>query len=118
MKVHLRKEIVVYIAKQKMSLDGSMQSTITATVLGLAAQIEREFISLRTIESLQKRKAEGLSLGRPKGSRSNVVKLDSHRDDIDRYLKLGLNKTAIAKLVNCAPNTLYSWLDRNNLRSA
>ena len=41
-------DIYVYIAKQKMALDGSMQSRITATVLGLAAEIEREFISLRT----------------------------------------------------------------------
>lgn len=112
------KEISVYIAKQKMVLDNSIASTITATVLGLAAEIEKEFISMRTRESLQKRKAEGLPLGRPKGARSNVVKLDSHKEDIDRYLKLGLNKTAIAKLVDCAPNTLYSWLDRNNLRSA
>jgi DNA invertase Pin-like site-specific DNA recombinase len=113
-----RKEITVYVAKQKMVLDNSMQSTITATVLGLAAEIEKEFISLRTIESLNKLKAEGVKLGRPKGSRSNVVKLDAYKDDINRYLKLGLNKTAIAKLVNCAPNTLYSWLDRHNLRSA
>jgi DNA invertase Pin-like site-specific DNA recombinase len=113
-----KKEITVYVAKQKMILDSSMQSTITATVLGLAAQIEREFISMRTIESLQKRKAEGFSLGRPKGARSNVVKLDSHKDEIQKYLKLGLNKTAIAKLVDCAPNTLYSWLDRHNLRTA
>ena len=113
-----RREIVVFIAKQKMILDSSMQSTITATVLGLAAQIEREFISLRTSESLQKRKSEGFALGRPKGSKSSVVKLDNFKEEIDRYLKLGLNKTAIAKLVGCAPNTLYSWLDRHNLRSA
>ena len=46
-------------------MDGSMQSTITATILGLAAQIEREFISTRTKESLQKLKQEGVKLGRP-----------------------------------------------------
>ena len=32
---------------------------------GLAAQIEREFISTRTKESLQKLKQEGVKLGRP-----------------------------------------------------
>ena len=54
--------VTVYIAKQQMVLDGSMQSRIAATVLGLAAEIEREFISLRTTEALAKRKAAGQSI--------------------------------------------------------
>ena len=61
----VRREINVHIAKQGMVLDGSMQSRITATVLGLAAEIERELIVLRTTEALAKRKAEGKTLGRP-----------------------------------------------------
>ncbi len=54
----VQREIKVHIAKQQMVLDDSMQSRITSTVLGLAAEIEREFISLRTTEALAKRKAE------------------------------------------------------------
>lgn len=46
-----------------MIIDGSMQSTITATVLGFAAQIEREFISNRTKEALAKRKEDGMKFG-------------------------------------------------------
>ena len=38
----MTQEMSVHIAKQPMVLDGSMQSRITATVLGLAAEIERE----------------------------------------------------------------------------
>jgi len=108
--------ITVHVAKQKMVLDSSMQSRITATVLGLAAEIEREFISLRTTEALAKRKAEGKPLGRPKGHRATRVKLDDHADEIRRYLDKGISKRAIAKLVDCAPSTLYDWLDRRNLR--
>ena len=37
-------------------MDGSIQATITATILGLAARIEREFISMRTKEALIHRK--------------------------------------------------------------
>ncbi|MFZ2407544.1 MAG: recombinase family protein, partial [Methylobacter sp.] len=60
-----RKEIVVHVAKSNMVMDGSLNSKITAVVLGLAAEIEREFISARTTEALAKRKAAGLPLGRP-----------------------------------------------------
>jgi DNA invertase Pin-like site-specific DNA recombinase len=113
-----KREVEVHIVKQNMILDRSIASTITATVLGLAAEIDRSLISMRTIESLAKRRAEGLPLGRPKGSKSNVVKLDEHREKIQEYLQLGLNKRSISKLVGCAPQTLYNYLDRHNLRSA
>lgn len=56
LEVCMAKGIDVYIAKQNMQLDGSMQAKITATVLGLAAEIEREFISMRTKEALAARK--------------------------------------------------------------
>ena len=56
----MSRRVSVHIAKQQMVLDGSMQSRITATVLGLATEIEREMISLRTTEALAKRKAAGL----------------------------------------------------------
>jgi DNA invertase Pin-like site-specific DNA recombinase len=91
-----KKEISVHIAKNHMVIDGSMQSTITATILGLAAQIEREFISSRTKKALAKRKADGFKLGRPKGQ-SQLLQLDSFHDDITTYLKKGINKRAISK---------------------
>ena len=40
-----KKEVSVHIAKNHIVVNGSIESTITATILGLAAQIEREFIS-------------------------------------------------------------------------
>jgi hypothetical protein len=42
----------MHIAKQDMALDGSMQSRITATMLNLAAEIERELMSQRPSEAL------------------------------------------------------------------
>jgi DNA invertase Pin-like site-specific DNA recombinase len=82
----VRRGINVHIAKQGMVLDGSMQSRITATVLGLAAEIERELIVLRTTEALAKRKAEGKILGRPKGRQSTHLKLDTREAEIRKYL--------------------------------
>jgi DNA invertase Pin-like site-specific DNA recombinase len=112
----MRCKISVHIAKQNMILNGSMQSRIAATVLGLAAEIEREFISLRTREALAKRRAEGKPLGRPRGKRATRVKLDDKEAEIRGYLAKGISKRSIAKLVDCAPSTLYDWLDRRQLQ--
>jgi transposase-like protein len=38
------------------------------------------------------------------------LKLDKHVDKIDGYLAKGINKVAIAKLLDVSPNTLYEWL--------
>lgn len=111
----MERGIAVHIAKQRMVLDGSMQSKITATVLGLAAEIEREFISMRTREALAKRKADGVTLGRPKGP-AERLRLDEHADAIRDYLAKGISKRDIARLIPCAPSTLYDWLDRRGVK--
>lgn len=103
------KRVHLHVVKNGIVLDGSMQAKIVATVLGLAAEIERDFISSRTKEALAKRKAEGMKLGRPVGA-ATTLRLDKHAAQIDDYLKRGINKRAIAKLLDVAPNTLYAWL--------
>ncbi len=111
----MQRELRVHIAKQQMVLDDKLPSRITATVLGLAAEIERELISLRTKEALAKRKAAGKPLGRPKGRQSAKLKLDPRKQEIQMYLDKGISKRSIAKLVDCAPSTLYYWLERHQL---
>jgi DNA invertase Pin-like site-specific DNA recombinase len=99
----------LHVAKNGIVFDDSMQSKIVATVLGLVAEIERDFISARTKEALAKRKAEGVKLGRPAGP-AKTLRLDPMADKIDGYLAKGIDKRAIAKLLDVAPNTLYAWL--------
>jgi DNA invertase Pin-like site-specific DNA recombinase len=89
----MHRGISVHIAKQQMVLDDSMPSRITATVLGLAAEIEREFISLRTTEALAKCKADGKILGRPQGAQSAKLKLDAKEKEIRMYLAKGRTQT-------------------------
>jgi hypothetical protein len=38
------------------------------------------------------------------------LRLDAHADKIDEYLSKGIDKRAVAKLLDVAPNTLYAWL--------
>lgn len=107
--------IVVHVAKNSMVMDGSLNSRITAVVLGLAAEIEREFISARTTEALARRRAEGLPLGRPKGSKSEIHKLDADKARIEDMLAKGANKTSVARILGCSPDTLYKWMKSNGL---
>lgn len=109
------KGVNIHITKNKMVMDGSIQARITATVLGLAAEIERELISSRTKEALAKRKADGIKLGRPRGQAQKLA-LDSKADEIKKLLEKGVSKASIAKIVECSPQTLYLWLERRGLK--
>lgn len=105
----LERGVALHVAKNGIVFDDSMQSKIVATVLGLVAEIERDFISARTKEALAKRKADGVKLGRPAGP-AKKLRLDPQADKIDAYLAKEIDKRAIAKLLDVSPNTLYAWL--------
>ncbi len=110
------KKLAVHIAKQNLVFTekGDITATIMATVLGMVAQIEREFISMRTKEALAARKAAGMELGRPKGKAAKV-KLDDKHSEILSLLDKGVSKRSIAKIVDCAPSTLYDWFKRHKI---
>jgi DNA invertase Pin-like site-specific DNA recombinase len=89
-------------------IDSSVAGEAYVFALGLAGRIERELISARTRSALQARKAAGVKLGRPAGK----SKLDEKRAEIEKYQALGINKTAISKLVGCTRATYLNWLSR------
>lgn len=105
------KDIQIHAVKSGIVLDGSMQAKVIATVFGLAAEIEREFISTRTAEALARRRALGLPMGRPPGE-AKTLKLDQIEKQILQWKAKGLGMASIAKLADCAPSTLYQWAQR------
>ena len=70
--------------------------------------------SARTKEALERRKAAGLPVGRPKG-RATKLMLDDRRAEIVDYLNKGVSKRSVAKILGCSPTTLYSWIRRRRL---
>lgn len=105
------RDISIIATKNNLTLNGSMESRITTTILALAAEIEREFIRTRTTEALARAKAEGKQLGRPIGS-GGASKLDGKEKEIAGFLKIKLPKTSIAKLLDVSRGTLESKLAR------
>jgi len=103
----------IYFAKYQQNLINETNVVNTRELVRLISAIESDFISRRTTQALARRRAAGLPLGRPKGRGNKSLKLDKHREDIKKYLSLGISKASIAKLVDCHPQTLYDWLERN-----
>jgi len=107
------KKLVIRVAKQNMIFDNSLNSKIIATTLALAAEIEREFISMRTKEALQKAKANGKVLGRPKGSTSVNAKLASCHLQVEEMLEKGLDYTSIGKMIGVNRKTVASYVGKH-----
>lgn len=112
LKISMEKELKIYVSKQNLRLDNSLQAKIYATVLGLAAEIERAFISTRTKEALAKLKAEGKILGRPKGSLGKTLKLDKHKKEIIDLMNKEVSIASIAKIFDANYLTTYRYIEK------
>ena len=106
------KECRVWTIKEGYRLGDDIQSKVLAFAFGLSAEIERNLISQRTRESLARRRAEGVRLGRPPGSRNAKLKLTGREADIRSLLDRGLSYSAIARRLHVHRNTLARFLER------
>ena len=101
----------------KESIDTSKNDITTKTqiaMFGLFSEIERDLISQRTIEGLARAKRDGKKLGRPKGALGRS-KLDGKKVEIKQLLEKGINKTAIAKLMDVSRPTLLNFVKTRKL---
>lgn len=111
----VKKEAIVIAVKNNITFDESMSSKIFATVLALAAEIERDFIRSRTKEGMANAVAKGIKVGRPIGSKSKS-KLDNVSDQIMALLAADVSKSAIARLHKVSRNTLERFLDKMGVK--
>ncbi len=75
-------------------------SSLLLAIYGYFAQTEREIISQRTKQGLAAARASGKKLGRPKGVKNKNRVLDPFKDEIKKYLEMGLMQTNILKIIN------------------
>jgi DNA invertase Pin-like site-specific DNA recombinase len=77
----MERDIKVYAVKEGYELGNNINSKVLAFAFGLSAEIERSLISQRTKEALVRKKSEGQTLGRPKGSLSKETKLTGKEEE-------------------------------------
>ncbi|WP_039761319.1 recombinase family protein [Bartonella queenslandensis] len=108
--------LIMHVTKQNLIMDGSLQSDIIATVLGMVAQIEKNLIQTRTKEALSVARQRGIKLGRPKGSIGKKLKLDSQLDEVQAFINFGLPYNRIAKILGVSVSTLHLFIERKNIK--
>ncbi|MCH9662644.1 MAG: recombinase family protein [Gammaproteobacteria bacterium] len=83
--------------KQNLSISpdtSDIGSKVLVTVFSLLAELERDFISLRTKEALAAKKAQGIKLGKPVGT-VQASMYDEDRERIEELLDHGVTQKSI-----------------------
>lgn len=106
----MEKDIMVYTIKEHYELGNNINSKVLAFAFGLSAEIERNLISQRTKEALARKKAEGVILGRPKGSKSTYTKLTGREKEIQQYLNKKVSYSAIGRIMGVHRFTVSSFV--------
>jgi len=101
----LERNVCVLTIKDNYRLDDSMQSKVLAFAFGLAAEVERDMISKRTKEALARKRAEGMKLGRPKGSTGQRKLKDRHKE-ITKLVKDGYTLRRMSARLGVARDTV------------
>jgi DNA invertase Pin-like site-specific DNA recombinase len=114
-------DITILILKQNLKLNkdqDDIQSITMTTMLSLFAQLERSMISRRTKEALAAKKAQGVVLGKPKGTIQGS-QFDLDRQRIVELLSLGVSirKIALQHLKYGDPSSLHYYVQTRNLIS-
>jgi DNA invertase Pin-like site-specific DNA recombinase len=108
----MEKQVKVFAIKEGYELGDNINSKVLAFAFGLSAEIERSLISQRIKEALARKKAEGIKLGRPKGSKKKNPILLKHNDFIIERIKSGVKQIEIAKALKVHRHTVMNWIKR------
>jgi len=113
------KNIKAHIIKNDIKLgidENKIVNQVLIFAFGLAAEIERDLISSRTKEALDRKKAQGFTLGRKKGVQVKS-KLDDKKDEIKELLDKGVNITNLAKIFDCGRTTMDHFIKSRKLNN-
>lgn len=108
-------DVRVVSIKEGYELENNINSKVLAFAFGLSAEIERQLISQRTKEALERKKAEGGSLGRPKGSRNESVKLTGKESVIRELVAANVSVSAMGRILGVNRQTVNDFIESRKL---
>lgn len=116
----MKNGITIMTAKDGYTLGNDIQSKVMAFAFGLSAEIEREMISRRTKEALERKRAAGVVLGRPKGRKTAPCRHRLFGKDEEIFHMLvdeGLAQRKVCKMMGVDRNTLARFINNSELLS-
>ena len=115
----IKKQVRVIAIKQSLDIkQHDMTSKVMITLFSLFAELERDLISLRTKEALASKKAQGIRLGKPKGT-VQKSKFDKDASKIKELLALGLSVRKIAIFLGYTNHlSLNTYIKKRELRQS
>jgi len=111
----MNRDIQVWTIKDNYRLGSDINSKVLAFAFGLSAEIERNLISQRTKEALARKRAEGVVLGRPKGSKSKKTKLTGQEKKIQELLDKKVSYSAIGRILGVHRLTVSNFVKEHQL---
>ena len=115
----IKKQVRVIAIKQNLDMkEQDMTSKVMITLFSLFAELERDLISLRTKEALSNKRAQGIQLGKPKGT-VQKSKFDQDVVKVKELLALGLSVRKIAIFLGYTNHIgLNTYIKKRELRKS
>ena len=109
----MTKECRVWTIKDNHRLGEDIENKVLAFAFSLSAEIEQNLISQRTREALVRKRAEGVILGRPKGSScKNSYKLYKKENLLREMMSDGLSYCEILRVLKVHRNTMSNYIKK------
>lgn len=106
----LERGVTLYSVKENFCLSDSISSKVILFAFGLAAEIERDLISVRTKEALAARKEQGMSLGRKRGCCPKMEMLMSKKQEILSLHTQGTSISNLCEIYDVSRGTMSKFL--------
>ena len=112
----IQKGINLICIKESIRINGEMDisTKIQVSMFSLMAEVERDLISERTKNGLNKAREEGKLLGRPKGSKSSI--LDDKKEEIRNLYNKGVNQASLARMYNTSQPSMKKFLESRGIK--
>lgn len=109
------KKIKIYCTHSNFKIDDTIQSQALVFANAISAQLEREHIAERTRVALQRKKEQGVILGRRK-DKMILDKKESNKDEIKELINQGVKLKIIAEKYDVTAMTLTKFIKKHNLK--